>query len=487
MYDNEQEKTEYRSRDNGNVSNDGSYRYVRPESREMLYRDAQIEPCDESARMPRYYVPPVKEKTPPQPDVQAPVDRDTHEAVAPKVMRRFWVKVLCLCMVCALLGGLVGGGVTAMMIHRSHETALEEPTVTASVGGEEQSSGMALPNTPIPAHRMSPSEIYTSACQQVVGITTEVTYHNLFGMTVSQPVSGSGFFISEDGYVLTNHHVVEYAIKYNQPAKVIAHDGTHYDAAVVGYDSDNDIAVLQVDAKELDFASLGNSDTISVGDTVYAVGNPLGELQFSMTTGSVSATDRLISTQEAAPAINMFQIDAAVNEGNSGGPVYDDGGRVIGIVTAKYSEEGIEGIGFAIPINDAVTIATDLITTGYVTGKAKLGVDAQTMSARAAAYYNSVEGAYIRYIDPESCAQAAGLQLGDVIYRFGAMDVYSRDDLQAAVRSYHAGDTVEMGVYRNQQYLTIMVTLDENIPESVSHDGRSEVAPLSYQSYSSPF
>ena len=487
MYDNEQEKTEYRSRGNGNVSNDGSYHFVRPESREMLYRDAQVEPCDEAARMPRYYAPPVKEKTPPTPEVQAPVGKDTHEAVAPKVMRRFWVKTVCLCTVCAMLGGLIGGGVTAMMIHNSHEVAAEEPAVTADVNGGETVSDWAVPNTPMPAHRMSPSEIYTSACQQVVGITTEVTYHNMFGMTVSQPVSGTGFFISEDGYVLTNHHVVEYAIKYGQPAKVITHDGTRYDAAVVGYDSDNDIAVLQVDAKELDFASLGNSDTISVGDTVYAVGNPLGELQFSMTTGSVSATDRLISTQDAAPAINMFQIDAAVNSGNSGGPVYDDGGRVIGVVTAKYSEEGIEGIGFAIPINDAVSIATDLITTGYVTGKAKLGVDVQTMSSRAAAYYNSVEGAYIRYIDPDSCAQAAGLQLGDVIYRFGAMDVYSRDDLQAAVRSYHAGDTVEMGVYRNQQHLTIMVTLDENVPEGARGDGHSELAPVSYHSYSSPF
>ena len=487
MYDNEQEKNEYGSRSNGNISNDGSYRFVRPESREMLYRDAQVEPCDESARMPRYYVPPVKEKTPPQPEVQAPVDKDSHEAVAPKVMRRFWVKTICLCTVCAMLGGLVGGGVTALMIHRSHEPGMEEPAVTDTIDVGDTISNLIVPNTPVPAHRMSPSEIYDSACRQVVGITTEVTYHNMFGMTVSQPVSGTGFFISEDGYVLTNHHVVEYAIKYGQPAKVITHDGTRYEAAVVGYDSDNDIAVLQVDAKELQFASLGNSDTISVGDTVYAVGNPLGELQFSMTTGSVSATDRLISTQDAAPAINMFQIDAAVNSGNSGGPVYDDGGRVIGVVTAKYSEEGIEGIGFAIPINDAVSIATDLITTGYVTGKAKLGVDAQTMSARAAAYYNSVEGAYIRYIDPESCAQAAGLQLGDVIYRFGAMDVYSRDDLQAAVRSYHAGDTVEMGVYRNQQHLTIMVTLDENIPESAGRDNRSEPAPVSYQGYNSPF
>ena len=232
----------------------------------------------------------------------------------------------------------------------------------------------------------------------------------------------------------------------------------------MGSDKDNDIAVLQIDATGLSAAALGNSDSIHVGDAVYAVGNPLGELQFSMSTGSVSATDRLISTEEAAPAINMFQIDAAVNTGNSGGPVYDRNGTVVGVVTAKYSKEGIEGIGFAIPINDAMSIATDLITTGYVTGKAKLGVDAQTMSARAAMYYSSVEGAYVRYITPNSCAETAGLQVGDVIYRFGDLEVLSRDDLQAAVRSYHAGDTVEMAVYRDRQHLTVMVTLDEDIP-----------------------
>ena len=306
----------------------------------------------------------------------------------------------------------------------------------------------------------------------------------MFGMTVSQPVSGSGFFISEDGYVLTNYHVIEYAAQYGSTAKVITHDGTEYVASVVGSDADNDIAVLQVDATGLPFATLGNSDGIRVGDHVYAVGNPLGELQFSMTTGSISATNRRISTQEAAPAINMFQIDAAVNHGNSGGPVYDNTGEVIGIVTAKYSDEGIEGLGFAIPINDAVTIATDLITTGYVTGKAKLGVDAQTMSSRAAMYYNSVEGAYIRYIQPHSCAEKAGLMLGDVIYRFGDLDIYSRDDLQAAIRSYHAGDTVELGVYRNQKHITVMVTLDEDIPETVN---QPTPGPVAYRHYASPF
>lgn len=488
MYDNENLQNENRSRDSGSFSADGSYRYVRPESREMLYRDANVEPADEAARMPRYYIPPQKnskdkaktEEAPEQPAAQA------KPAAAPTVeLKGFWTKAICMCMVCALLGGLVGGGITAAIMHKNTPAVIENPLDhdTDEQADDTQSDALVA-TTPAPSNLKTPGEIYDDACMQVVGITTEISYHNMFGMTVSQPVTGSGFFISEDGYVLTNYHVIEYAAVYGGSAKVIAHDGTEYSATVVGSDKDNDIAVLQVDASGLSYAALGNSDGIRVGDEIYAVGNPLGELQFSMTTGSISATNRLISTQEASPAINMFQIDAAVNQGNSGGPVYDNTGEVIGIVTAKYSEEGIEGLGFAIPINDAVTIATDLITTGYVTGKAKLGVDAQTMSARAAMYYNSVEGAYIRYIQPGSCAEKSGLQLGDVIYRLGDLDVYSRDDLQAAIRSYHAGDTVELGVYRNQQHLTVMVTLDEDIPETVS---QPTPGPVAYSRYNSSF
>lgn len=462
MYENENRDPEKRS--------DGTYRYVRPESREMLYRDATIEPCDNSARMPHYYEPPA----PPEPDVQAPPSAPPEEQVTPKVMQRFWLKIIAMCTACALIGGLIGGGVTAWMIHNSHDeqTALSAGNSPAPTADDSLN---AVLSTPIPENAMSPTQIYENACQEVVGVTTEVTYHNLFGMTVSQPVSGTGFFISENGYILTNYHVVEYAVIYNKPAKVITHDGNRYDGIVVGYDSDNDIAVLQVNATGLEYATLGNSDSIRVGDAVYAVGNPLGELQFSMTTGSISATDRLISTEDASPAINMFQIDAAVNNGNSGGPVYDRHGSVVGVVTAKYSETGIEGIGFAIPINDALSIANDLITQGYVSGKAKLGVDAQTMSARAAMYYGSVEGAYLRYIAPGSCAEYAGLQPGDVIYRFGDLEVLSRDDLQAAVRSYHAGDIVELAVFREGEHMTIMVTLDEDIPtegsaSTIAHD-----------------
>ena len=475
MYDHETHETEYRNR--GTV--DGSYRYVRPESKEMLYRDANIEPAEEAARMPRHYIP--AQKT----EKEEPAKEKAPDIAPPDVMKGFWKKAICMCMVCALLGGLIGGGITAALMHNNTPAALDSNfTDDSNNESDESGSGAVIMVTPVPTNLKSPGQIYEDACTQVVGITTEVSYHNMFGMTVSQPVSGSGFFISEDGYVLTNYHVIEYAAEYGSTAKVITHDGTEYTASVVGCEPDNDIAVLQVDASGLPFAKLGNSDGIRVGDNVYAVGNPLGELQFSMTTGSISATNRRITTQESAPAINMFQIDAAVNHGNSGGPVYDNTGEVIGIVTAKYSDEGIEGIGFAIPINDAVAIAKDLITTGYVTGKAKLGVDAQTMSSRAAMYYNSVEGAYIRYIEAGSCADTAGLMLGDVIYRFGDLDVSSRDELQAAIRSYHAGDTVELGVFRNQKHLTVMVTLDEDIPENVT---QPTPGPVSYSHYSSPF
>ena len=455
MYENENREPESRG--------DSTYRYVRPESKEMLYRDATVEPCADAARMPRYYEPPA----PAEPDVQAPPSAHPDDEVTPRVMKKFWAKVITMCTVCALVGGLIGGGITAMVMHNDHASE-GSPTASSPAPSDNQTT-IVIATTPNVG--MSPAQIYSNACAEVVGITTEVTYQNFFGMTVSQPVSGTGFFISDNGYVLTNYHVVEYAAMYNQPAKVITHDGNRYEGLIVGYDAENDIAVLQVNATGLDYASLGNSDSIHVGDTVYAVGNPLGELQFSMTTGSVSATDRLISTEEASPAINMFQIDAAVNNGNSGGPVYDKSGQVVGVVTAKYSQEGIEGIGFAIPINDAMSIANDLITTGYVTGKAQLGVDAQTMSARAAMYYGSVEGAYIRIIVPGSCAETAGLRAGDVVYRFGDLEVLSRDDLQAAVRSYHAGDTVAMSVFRDGQHLAIMVTLDEDIPDNENFAG----------------
>ena len=239
----------------------------------------------------------------------------------------------------------------------------------------------------------------------------------------------------------------------------------HVLGQIVGVEAANDVAVLKIDAEGLTPASLGNSDTIRVGDIIYAVGNPLGELEFSMSTGHVSAKDRVITTQESE-SINMFQIDAAVNEGNSGGPVFDTNGNVIGIVTAKYSDTGVEGLGFAIPINDIKAIADDLINKGYVTGKAYMGVSIETRyNAMYSQYYGMPLGAYIENVTVGSAAETAGLQKGDIITAMGEYTVEDYSDLKTALRHFSAFDTTELTVYRAGEELHLSITFDEEKPE----------------------
>jgi len=429
-------------------SPEGSYRFVRPESREVLYRDASVESAQDAAQLPRCYNPPQKEEK---------VKKE------PKSGRGFFFKAACMCLVCAVLGGVAGGGITAVILSRQTESVsadlpleqgenkTDDPVSSDQLGVvphvTETDGGLALP------------ELYDMACGQVVGITTEVTQQNFWGMISSSAVNGSGFILSEDGYILTNYHVIEAADLYDYEVKVMRHDGTAYAASIVGTRPDNDIAVLQIQAEGLAPAQIGNSDAIRVGDTVHAVGNPMGELEFTMTNGAVSALDRVVSTSESIAPINMFQIDAAVNSGNSGGPVYNDAGEVIGVVTAKYSKSGVEGLGFAIPINDAVQIAGDLIAHEDA-GKAYLGIYPKTMSAAAALYYNTVPGAYVTYVEEGAAADRAGILPGDVICKLGSIEITTAENLQTALRGYHAGDTVDIVVYRGEE-LTLSVTLDE--------------------------
>lgn len=422
---------------------DGTYRMIRPDEQRAAeeepksYQDASYQTQDQASTVPpRYYTPEapeVKEKKP--------------------ANKRFW-KVACLCLVCALLGGIGGGAIGAALSGRT--TAKPEQTAPTST----PNSGV-LATQPTSSGTMSASDIYAAACQQVVGITTELTVQNFFGQTSSQAVSGSGFIITSDGYILTNYHVISYAAQYDYDITVMTYDGTSYTAKIVGVDSTNDIAVLKIDADGLTPVEFGDSDNMSVGDTVYAVGNPLGELQFSMTTGHISALDRTITTDESNVPINMFQIDAAVNSGNSGGPVYSSAGQVIGIVTAKYSSSGVEGLGFAIPINDAVNIATELMESGVVTNKVQLGISTQTVPAQVAQYYNMVEGACVLSVNEGSCAEKAGLQINDIITAVGSKTVTSSDALKAALRGYAPGDTTELTIYRAGKTTTITVTLDE--------------------------
>jgi serine protease Do len=215
---------------------------------------------------------------------------------------------------------------------------------------------------------------------------------------------------------------------------------------------------------------------MQVGEQIYAVGNPLGELTYTITSGIISALDRDI-TGEDGSTINMFQIDAAVNSGNSGGPVYNSRGEVIGVVTAKYSSTGVEGLGFAVPINDAAKIANELIKNGYVTGKAYMGVTVTTVSEQIAEYYGWVVGAYIRSVDSGSCAEKAGLKAGDIVTKLNDTAITSSADLIDAKKNYKAGDTVKLTIYRSGATQTLSLTFDEEKPKSPASTETKKTVP----------
>lgn len=367
-----------------------------------------------------------------------------------------------LCLATLLIMGAAGYGVMAYFTEHPIRVVSTNPGDT-SLDRNESSYISSAFNVGNSTKVLTPTEIYTLASNQTVGISTEVTTTNVFGQAVSGTVTGTGFILTADGYIMTNYHVIRDAHKNGYEIKVMLYDGSSYKAEIVGIEDDNDIAVLKIDAKSLNPVTIADSSEIQVGEPVYAIGNPLGELTYTFTGGMISALDRDIKGEDGT-AINMFQIDAAVNSGNSGGPVYNAEGEVVGVVTAKYSSAGVEGLGFAIPINDAAIIATELIEHGYVTGKAALGVSVQTISAQAAQYYNLVQGAGVGSVTPGSCAEKAGLLKGDIITKLGDTDIRSTADLLAARKDYRAGDTASITIYRNGDYKTMSITFDEEKP-----------------------
>ena len=337
---------------------------------------------------------------------------------------------------------------------------------TAAVQINKASTDNNISNMSVQQTDKSTNEIVNEVADSVVEIKVEIMQSNPFyGQSVAEG-AGSGVIISEDGYILTNNHVISEASSSGSKINVLTYDGTTYSATVVGTDSSNDLAVLKIDASDCVPVTFGSSSDMSVGDTVYAVGNPMGELQFTMTSGMVSALDRDVTTEESGGAINMFQMDAAINSGNSGGPVYNANGEVIGVATAKYSSSGsdatVEGLGFAIPSDDAKKISNDLMTNGYVTGKAKMGVSIdQNYSSTVAQYYDMPEGAYVKYVETGSAAEKAGIQPGDIITKCGDKTIEGYEDLTNAIKSYSAGDTVEITVYRSGNESTLSITFDE--------------------------
>ena len=313
------------------------------------------------------------------------------------------------------------------------------------------------PNT-TPDGSLTPAQVYARNVESVVAISCTVTGTS-FGQTVQSTSSGSGFILSEDGYVVTNYHVVDGA----SAISFTTSDGTEYEAAYIGGDEFNDIALVKAEASGLRPAEIGSSANLIVGDQVVAIGNPLGELASTLTVGYISAKDRVVTTDGSQ--ISMLQTDAAINSGNSGGPLLNMLGQVVGITSAKYSGTSssgatIEGIGFAIPMDDVIGMLTDLKDHGYITG-AYLGVEVSNMDPAVVETYGLPEGVLVRGVTAGSCAGKAGIQVQDIMTSLGGYDITNLTDLSRALRQFQAGDTVTVTVYRGGSELTLNVTLDE--------------------------
>ena len=371
-------------------------------------------------------------------------------------------KIVALLLACALVGGGSGFGAAALM----QKNAAAQPQSTtqassdASVMLEAKRQAAALQVASVDTGKvLTPSEVYAQNVNSTVGITTSITT-NYFGYQTTSAAAGSGFILTQDGYILTNYHVVE----GSNSIKVTTYNGTSYDAQLIGYDESNDIAVLKIDATDLTPVVLGDSDTLNVGDTVVAIGNPLGELTFSLTTGVVSALDRPV-TFSTGTTMNLIQTDCAINSGNSGGALFNLYGEVIGITNAKYSssssssEASIDNIGFAIPLDQVRSIFESIITNGYIV-KPYIGVTVSDVSAESQSY-GLPQGAAVRSVTENGPAAEAGLQENDIITAANGETITSSNDLVKLVKAASAGDTLELTVYRQGQTLTLTLTVGE--------------------------
>ena len=388
----------------------------------------------------------------PAPEYQNGPQQPVQE-MKPVKKNRVGMKLTALALCCALLGGAVGGGIVWGVSNSG-----EEDSTTINVS--DRTVSQVAVNKVDGQTEMSDAEVYAANVNSVVSINvTGTSGTNWFGQPVQTASAGSGFILTSDGYIVTNYHVVGDA----QTIQVTLYSGDTYDAQYVGGDEDYDIAVIKIEATGLQAVTLGNSEELNVGDHVLAIGNPLGELTFSMSGGMVSSVNRTINV-DGTP-FNMIQTDTSINPGNSGGPLLNSYGEVVGIVSAKYSSTGsngetAEGLGFAIPINDVSSMIQDIMTNGYVSNRAYLGATIGTLNASMAQQYryDITEGAFVYSVEDGGPADQAGLQMGDVITAIDDTEITSLDDLTAARKSYTAGDTCTLTVYRQGETITLQLT-----------------------------
>ena len=370
-------------------------------------------------------------------------------------------RITALVLSCALVGGAMGFGGSALQNHlAAKDKDMDEESTQASVVYEGSRESSIINIAQIDTNKqMTPAEVYAQNVNSTVGIRTSITT-NYWGYQTQSAAAGSGFILSADGYVLTNYHVVE----NSDSITVSLYNGEEYDATLVGCDQSNDIAVLKIDAEGLTPAVLGDSDNLNVGDQVVAIGNPLGELTFSLTTGAVSALNREV-TLSSNVTMDLIQTDCAINSGNSGGALFNLYGEVIGITNAKYSssssgsEASIDNIGFAIPMNHVKNIVKSIIETGSIT-KPYIGVTVTAVSSEAQAY-GLPTGAAVRSVEEDSPAAKGGLEANDIITEVNGTAITSSSDLVSYVGEQAPGDELKLKVYRQGKTLDITVTIGE--------------------------
>ncbi len=390
--------------------------------------------------------------------------------------------ILVLCLICAVVGGIFGGMISGNIVKKSIMKELQTTSETA----ETQAVTTTAPSVTTTQQETTQTQSTTQQNQQNINsgtvtssdekpsLTISLTATDIYEANVDSVVSievrsgysvgyGTGFIVSEEGYIVTNYHVVEDA----QKVSVTLYDESVYAADVIGYEESNDLAVIKIKPEgNIESLVYGKSSDLKVGDDVYVVGNPLGDLTFTLTKGVVSALNRLIDTGSGF-TINMFQTDAAVNSGNSGGPVFDKHGFVVGIASAKYASASIEGLSFCVPIDDVRSMIDEIINKGYVSGKPLLGVsvyDKEITNYGFLQSQRSINGAKIAAIGENSAAEEAGLQVGDIIVALDGETVKTVSQLRTVLSDYRSGNAVNLTVSRNGATVDVVLILDEYSP-----------------------
>lgn len=353
--------------------------------------------------------------------------------------------IICL-IITIIVSSAIGAGIGAKLggSSKSHSN-LSESSLSKATGS-----------------KLTVSQIVAKNADAVVEIVVEATTMGFFGQQEVSEGAGSGVIINKDGYIVTNYHVIDGANK----VQVTLHNGNAYNATIVGGDDSKDIAILKINAKNLKVATIGDSSKCAVGDLAVAIGNPLGQLGGTATTGIISALDRTLTIEDRT--LNLMQTDAAVNPGNSGGGLFNGAGELIGIVDSKTSATEVEGLAFAIPVNTVKDDLNTLISGGKVSGKPSIGISIYDVSEDNAEYYKlDGEGVYVAEVTGDA-AKKAGLKKGDKIISINDIDVEDSEDLIKEVQKHKIGDKVTLKISRDGQKMTIKTALEESVSSNIN-------------------